>query len=71
MIDRDRPHLAPGPDPYSAIVYSARGGDVRTTVVDGEVLVDEFVPVRVARSQVVADARTAAWELAVSAGVLA
>jgi 5-methylthioadenosine/S-adenosylhomocysteine deaminase len=71
VIDRDRPHLAPSPDPYSAIVYSARGGDVRTTVVDGEVLVDEFVPVRVARSQVVADARTAAWELAVSAGVLA
>jgi 5-methylthioadenosine/S-adenosylhomocysteine deaminase len=71
VIDRDRPHLAPGPDPYSAIVYGARGGDVRTTVVDGEVLVDEFVPVRVAPSQVVAEARTAAWELAVSAGVLA
>jgi 5-methylthioadenosine/S-adenosylhomocysteine deaminase len=71
VIDRDRPHLAPSPDPYSAIVYSARGGDVRTTVVDGEVLVDEFVPVRVARSQVVAEARTAAWELAVGAGVLA
>ena len=31
---------AHGPDPYSAIVYSSRGTDVRTTIVDGQVLVD-------------------------------
>ena len=47
VVDRDRPHLAPGPDPYSTLVYAARGSDVRTTIVDGEVLVDEFAPVRV------------------------
>src|SRR4029450_4328133 len=57
VIDRDRPHLAPGPAPYPPILYRPRGGEVRTTVVDGEVLVDEFVPVRVATSQVVAEAR--------------
>ena len=44
VVDRDRPHLAPGPDPYSTLVYAARGSDVRTTIVDGEVLVDEFAP---------------------------
>ena len=43
VVDRDRPHLAPGPDPYSTLVYAARGSDVRTTIVDGELLVDEFV----------------------------
>jgi cytosine/adenosine deaminase-related metal-dependent hydrolase len=36
VVDRDRPHLAPGPDPYSTLVYAARGSDVRTTIVDGE-----------------------------------
>ena len=44
VVDRDRPHLAPGPDPYSTLVYAARGSDVRTTIVDGEVLVDDFAP---------------------------
>ena len=64
VVDRDRPHLAPGPDPYSTLVYAARGSDVRTTIVDGEVLVADFEPVRVDRAEVVADARAAARELA-------
>jgi 5-methylthioadenosine/S-adenosylhomocysteine deaminase len=69
VVDRDRPHLAPGPDPYSTLVYAARGSDVRTTIVDGEVLVDDFAPVRVDRAEVVASARSAAHELATRAGV--
>jgi 5-methylthioadenosine/S-adenosylhomocysteine deaminase len=28
-------------NPYSALVYAARSSDVRTTLVDGRVLVDE------------------------------
>jgi 5-methylthioadenosine/S-adenosylhomocysteine deaminase len=69
VVDRDRPHLAPGPDPYSTLVYAARGSDVRTTVVDGEVLVDEFAPVRMDRAEVAAEARAAARELAARAGI--
>ena len=69
LVDRDRPHLAPGPDPYSTLVYAARGSDVRATIVDGEVLVDDFTPLRVDRSQVVAEARDAARQLAKRAGV--
>jgi 5-methylthioadenosine/S-adenosylhomocysteine deaminase len=69
VVDRDRPHLAPGPDPYSTLVYAARGSDVRTTIVDGEVLVDEFAPVRVDRAAIAADARVAARALASRAGV--
>jgi 5-methylthioadenosine/S-adenosylhomocysteine deaminase len=42
VIDRDRPHLSTAPDPFSAIVYGARPGDVRTTIVDGEIVVDDF-----------------------------
>src|SRR3989442_15651255 len=67
VVDRDRPHLAPGPDPYSTLVYAARGSDVRATIVDGELLVDDFAPVRVDRTQVVAEARSAARELAMRA----
>ena len=52
-----------------AIVYAARGSDVRTTVVDGEVLVDEARLLRVDRAEVVAEARLAARELAARAGV--
>jgi 5-methylthioadenosine/S-adenosylhomocysteine deaminase len=63
VIDRDRPHLLPGPDPYSTIVYAARPTDVRATVVDGEVLVDAFAPTRMDAHEIAAAASAAAREL--------
>jgi 5-methylthioadenosine/S-adenosylhomocysteine deaminase len=69
VINRDGMHLATGPDPYSTLVYAARAGDVRTTIVDGEVLVDEGLPVRVDPAEIVAEARAAARELAARASV--
>jgi 5-methylthioadenosine/S-adenosylhomocysteine deaminase len=69
VVDRDRPHLAPGPDPYSTLVYAVRGSDVRTTIVDGEMLVDDFTPLHVDRQEIVADARDAARHLAARAGL--
>jgi 5-methylthioadenosine/S-adenosylhomocysteine deaminase len=69
IVDRDRPHVAPGPDPYSTLVYAARGSDVRSTVVDGEILVDNFLPERVDRHEVAASARAAARDLASRAGI--
>ena len=69
VVDRDRPHLAPGPDPYSTLVYAVRGSDVRTTIVDGVLLVDEFTPVRVDRAEVAIEARTAARTLAARAAI--
>ena len=67
IVERDRPHLAPGPDPFSTLVYAARGTDVRTTIVDGEVLVDDFQPIKVDRAEIVASARVAAHSLAARA----
>jgi 5-methylthioadenosine/S-adenosylhomocysteine deaminase len=64
VVDRDRPHLAPGPDPYSTLVYACRGSDVRATIVDGELLVDEFAPVRVDRIEIAVQGREAAGALA-------
>jgi len=69
LIDRDRPHLTPGADPWSTLVYSARGTDVRTVLVDGEVLVRDFALTREDELEVVQTARTAARELASRAGI--
>ena len=65
VVERDRPHLVPGADPYSTLVYAARGPDVTTTIVDGELLVDRGEPVRLDRAEVVSDARIAGRELRV------
>jgi 5-methylthioadenosine/S-adenosylhomocysteine deaminase len=63
VVDCDRPHLIPGDDPYSTVVYAARGSDVRTTIVDGEILVDNFGAVRLDAREVVRRARSAARSL--------
>jgi 5-methylthioadenosine/S-adenosylhomocysteine deaminase len=63
-IDRDRPHLVPSPDPFSTIVYSARASDVRTTIVDGEILVDDFRLAREDSAAIAAEARREAEALA-------
>ncbi len=69
VVDRDRPHLASGPDPYSTLVYAARGSDVRTTIVGGEVLVHEGRPTRVDVGEVVRRGREEAQRLAARAGI--
>lgn len=69
LVDRDRPHQAPGPDPYSTLVYAARGTDVRTTIVDGEILVDDFKLVRLEQAHVLASAREQARRLEARAGI--
>ncbi len=60
LVDRDRPHLAPDADPWSTLVYAARGTDVRMTMVDGEVLVRDFELTQLDSAEVAASAREAA-----------
>jgi hypothetical protein len=50
-------------------VYAARGSDVRATIVDGELLVDEFAPLRADFAEVSRDARAAARTLIGRAGI--
>jgi 5-methylthioadenosine/S-adenosylhomocysteine deaminase len=38
VIDLDRPHLTPLYNPYSQIVYAARGSDVSHTIINGRVV---------------------------------
>ena len=69
VVGLDTPHLAPGPDPYSTLVYAARGTDVRHTVVDGEVLVRDARLVRVDPAEIAANARVEAAALFARAGI--
>lgn len=38
LIDADAPHMTPMADPVATVVYCARGADVHTALVDGEVV---------------------------------
>ena len=69
VVERDRPHLAPDRDPWSTLVYAARGSDVRLTMVDGTVLVDRFRLLELDALAIAADARSAARELSARAGI--
>jgi 5-methylthioadenosine/S-adenosylhomocysteine deaminase len=64
LVDRNRPHLVNAPDPIGAIVYAARPSDVRATIVDGRVLVDEFALAAVDLAGVIAEAAREAALLA-------
>jgi 5-methylthioadenosine/S-adenosylhomocysteine deaminase len=69
VIDRDRPHLQPDRDPWSTLVYAARGPDVRLTMADGDVVVEDFALTRFDTREIAASARSAAAQLAAAAGI--
>lgn len=70
LVDRDRPHLLPGTDPYSTLVYAARGADVWATIVDGDTLVREGRLTREDPDEVAEVARREAAELLDRAAVV-
>jgi 5-methylthioadenosine/S-adenosylhomocysteine deaminase len=69
VLDAAAPHLAPSPDPFSAVVYAARPTDVRQTVVDGVVLVRNGSAVDLDAARIAAEARAEAAGLASRAGL--
>jgi 5-methylthioadenosine/S-adenosylhomocysteine deaminase len=69
VVDRSGPHLSPDVDAWSSIVYSARGTDVALVMVDGEVLVRDGELTRLDAAEVSAEARAAARQLALRAGI--
>jgi 5-methylthioadenosine/S-adenosylhomocysteine deaminase len=70
LIDRHRLHSAPDADPWSTVVYAARGTDVRLTMIDGEVLVENGALVGHDEHAIAAEGRAAARVVATRAGVL-
>jgi 5-methylthioadenosine/S-adenosylhomocysteine deaminase len=69
LVDRSGPHVASSPDPYSLLVYAARGSDVRTVLVDGEPLVSDFALTRLDVHEIAADAVAESRHLAARAGI--
>ncbi len=63
IVDMNKPHLTPCFDVPSHLVYSAKGSDVRTTIVDGKVLMDNYRVLVLDEEKVMEDARRAAEEL--------
>ncbi|MCQ1535021.1 amidohydrolase family protein [Methanosarcina sp. KYL-1] len=64
LVDMKKPHLTPCFDVPSHLVYSASGSDVRTTIVDGKVLMDEYRVLAFDEEKVMEEAKIAAEELA-------
>ena len=62
-VDMDRPHLVPNTDPLSNLLYSAQGGDVCLTMVDGRVLYENGEFATLDRDRILFEARKAAKRL--------
>jgi 5-methylthioadenosine/S-adenosylhomocysteine deaminase len=63
VVDLDRPHLTPAHDLVSHLVYAARGSDVRHTVCDGQVVMEDREVLTLDASAVVDRAAEHAQEL--------
>jgi 5-methylthioadenosine/S-adenosylhomocysteine deaminase len=63
IVDRKKPHLIPCFDVPSHLVYSARGSDVRTTIVNGKVLMDNYRVLVLDEQTVMENAQKAAEDL--------
>jgi 5-methylthioadenosine/S-adenosylhomocysteine deaminase len=69
LLRRGGVHVAPDVNPYSTVVYAARSTDVRTVMVDGEVLVHDGQLTRCDMAELSVTARVEACALAARAGL--
>ncbi|MCL7411410.1 MAG: amidohydrolase family protein [Methanosarcinaceae archaeon] len=63
IVDMGKPHLTPLYDVPSHLVYSASGGDVRTTIVNGKVLMDDYKVLSMDEKHVIESANGASVNL--------
>ncbi|MEM2750018.1 MAG: amidohydrolase family protein, partial [Candidatus Bathyarchaeia archaeon] len=63
LVDINKPHLKPIHDVYAALVYSARGSDVDTVIVDGRVLMENRRVKTVDEAEVMRRAEEKAYNL--------
>ena len=69
LVARHGAHVAPDPDPWSTLVYAARGTDVALTMVEGDILSRDGDLTQLDRNEIVSEAREAARTLASRAGL--
>lgn len=63
IVDIDRPHTAPVYNPEAALVYSSRADDVRTTIVDGKILMEDRKILGIDEKEVFAQLKKQAHDL--------
>ena len=63
----NKPHLLPVNRYAPKLVYSANGGDVRTTIIDGKVVMEDYVVQTMDEKRIMEDAVRCAKELVAGA----
>src|SRR5205807_4555813 len=63
VVDLDRVHAMPEGDVISSLVYSAAASDVRTTIIDGRVVMDDRELTTMNEAEVIAEANREAKSL--------
>lgn len=64
IVDMNKPHLVPVHNQMSHLVYAAKGSDVRTTIVDGHILMEDGKVLSMDQNRVMEQAAYAAKRLA-------
>jgi 5-methylthioadenosine/S-adenosylhomocysteine deaminase len=70
VVNLDQLHSSPQRDVVSALVYSAQASDVRTTIIDGQILMRDGELLAMNEAGVIEEANREAIALAERAGVL-
>jgi 5-methylthioadenosine/S-adenosylhomocysteine deaminase len=70
LIDVKKPHLTPMHNPYANIVYSTRGSDVDTVIVNGKILMENRKVKTLDEDEVIRDAEKTAFNLLTRAHTL-
>jgi len=58
VINMDKPHLTPAPDPVSTIVYAAHGTDVETVMIDGKMIMKHRDVLTLDEEKIIQEARS-------------
>ena len=64
IVDMKSPGLTPVHEPVSHLIYAARGPDVKTTIVNGQVLMEDGIVLSIDQEKVIEQASSAARRLA-------
>ncbi|MGH9845234.1 MAG: 5'-deoxyadenosine deaminase [Blastocatellia bacterium] len=63
LVNFDRLHTTPHPDPVSALVYAAEAGDVETVMIDGQIVMREGQLLTINEQEVIAQAHHQAQQI--------
>ena len=69
VVDLNQTHASPRPDVISALVYATQATDVRTTIINGQLVMRNRELLTLDEVKVVQDANREAKELASRAGI--